>query len=389
MRISSRLSAKIILAMGVLATGLTASAASLNQTTDGFTYFNKPGADLKALNADIELCRNLAEPTVQPGEAAGEAATDPYISSGFWERMRNADAAQNRLGRTVNVENCMVARGWRVVAVDPALGADLAGRPWAARLAVIGPWVGAAAPPGVVSRAFVNDALDTRTEMFAPAHPRRQWLDVQPQPPPAPDFVRLDPDDPYANSTEPVAVHRVKPLRADRVRPPSGDSGLIVVSLAGDGGFRLVLERVDVHGQPVSDGEDAEITLAQSQPDAVGPVRIYAVPAGHWRIAGMAYGPYLVNFCLGAPDFYLAPGAVLYAGAFDPAAPTLALNMDMAASRAAFPAGSRLAEALRPADWRNGSVGRCRGAYIYALEFPGRPFAEAYHMGSIAQMAAP
>jgi hypothetical protein len=366
-----------------------ASAASLNRTSDGYTYFNKPGADLKAHDDDVALCRRLIGSTVQPGLAAAEAATDPYNSAGFWERMENAKPALNRLGRQVNLENCMVARGWRVVALEAAEGMALAARDRAGRLGVISPWIGAAAPQGAVVRVFGNDTLQSATLAFAAAEPVGQSLDVEPEPPPTPQFVQLDPDDPNANTTEPVGVRRVKPLRADQIRAPSSDTGLIVVSLAGAGSFRLVLERIDTQGLPASDGEAAEITLAQVQPDATGPLRVYAVPAGHWRIAAMAQGPYLVNFCLGAPNFYLAPSQVIYAGAFDPAAPSRAPDMDLAAGRAAFPQGSRLAEALRPADWRNGSVGRCRGAYIYALEFPGRPFAENYHMGSMAQTGAP
>ena len=382
MRIARRLALSATIAWAVAA---PAVAASLNKTSDGYTYFNRPGGDLKVHDADVALCRRLATPTVQPGVAAAEAATDPYVSSGYWERMENADPVQNRVGRAVNLENCMVAKGWRVIAVDPAQGAGLAEHDRAARLSVIGPWIGADSPPGVVVRTFADDALQAATPMFAMAEVSGQRLDVDPEPPPTPQFVQLDPDDPYASSTTPVVIHRVKPLRADRVRAPNADRGLIVISLTGGGGFRMLLERVDPQGRLASDGHDAEITVAQSQPDATGPVRVYAVPTGHWRIAAMAQGPYLVNFCLGAPDFYLAPSQVVYAGAFDLAAPARAPNMDLATGKAAFPQGSRLAEALRPADWRNGSVGRCRGAYIYALEFPGRLFAEDYHMGSMAQ----
>jgi len=372
-----------------LAGSALAEPTSLNETFAGYTYFYKPGATMRTHDADVAVCQMLALPTVQPGRAAAEAATDPYSSAGFWERMENAGQAQSRLGRDVNLENCMVAKGWRVVSVDPASGAALLAESRSDRLAKIAGWVGDEAPHGVVVRTFDNEALYAATPVFAAAQPRGQRLDVDPESPPTPQFVQLDPDDPTANSTEPYSVHRVKPLRPETIRPPGPDSGLIAISMGGSGSFRLVFERVDAHGRQVSDGETDDFTVAQSQPDTAGQVRVYAVPAGHWRIAAMAQGPYLVNFCLGAPDFYLAPSQVIYAGAFDPLAPTRAPNMDLAAGKAAFPQGSRLAETLRPADWRNGSVGRCRGAYLYALEFPGRPFAEDYHMGSMAQTSAP
>ena len=69
---------------GVLTATSALAGQSLNQTTPGYTYFNKPGADFAAHEAAIGRCRNLAAPTTQPGDAASEAATDPHDSTGYW-----------------------------------------------------------------------------------------------------------------------------------------------------------------------------------------------------------------------------------------------------------------------------------------------------------------
>jgi len=376
-------------AIGLLAAPTVTVAASLNQSASaGYTYFYRPGASMRTHDEDVTTCRTLSSATVQPGHAAYLATTDPYASSGFWERMQNAGQSENRLGREVNLDNCMVVKGWRIVAVDVATGTALAAQSRARRLAEIAGWVGAEQPHGVIVRRFDNEALDTATSMFTAASPQSQRLDVDPLPPSTADFVRLDPDDPTATSTAPYAIPRPKPLRSEPVRPPSSTSGLIAIALLGSGsdigGFRLVFERVDAKGAPFDDKKTAEFTVAQSQLKTAGPLRIFAVPAGHWRIAAVAQGPYMVNFCFGAPAFYVAPGAVVYAGAFDPHAPSRSPVMDLAAARAALSPDSPVAAMMRPADWRNGSVGRCRGAYIYALEFPGRPFVDDYHLGSLA-----
>jgi len=373
-------------AMGVLA---FAEPIGLNQTSAGYTYFYRPGADMRAHDADVALCRTLAIPTVQPGRAAWAALADPYNSDGYWERMQNADQSENRLGREVNLENCMVAKGWRVVAADPAKGAAMLSESRAARLAEIASWVGDTQPHGVIVRSFDNEALNATTPVFAFAAPRGRPLDVDPLPPATEDFVRLDPDDPGASTTTPLSVSRLKPAAPESLRLPGQNSGVVAIALRGHGRFRLVFERVDAEGRPPSDRAIADFTVAQAQIDATGPVRFFKAPPGHWRIAGMAQGPYLLNLCMGAPAFYLAPGAVVYAGAFDPDAPSRAPDMSLAAPRAALPPGSPLSNAIQPADWRNGSVGRCRGAYIYALEFPGRPFVDGYRLGSLATATAP
>jgi hypothetical protein len=100
----------------------------------------------------------------------------------------------------------------------------------------------------------------------------------------------------------------------------------------------------------------------------------------------MSAGLFTVSLCLGAPSFEVAAGEVVYAGSFDPASATNNIGPEMTLEpyRAVFPALSGLGEKMRPASYVNGSTGQCHGAYMYALETVGRPFAEGYALGSKA-----
>jgi len=376
---------------GVLFATPALAGATLNQSTPGYTYFNKPGADLAAHAKAIDRCRDLAEATNQAGDAAAKAATDPHDSTGYWSREHNAGREDNHQGHLVNLENCMVVFGWRVVVLDPAQGQRLASESLAVRARQLADWVGADTPPGVVVRRFANDALDGSPDSFGFAVPRGTLLSIDDLAEPPEPGPHLDPDDPTASSSAPYAKRKLTPLGRDHLMSLRGDSGLVVVGLAGAGSFRLIFERVDADGQPPRDSKGADLTVAQPTTggDVGGGAGVYAVPEGRWRLAAIARGRYSINFCLGAPSFSVANGQVVFAGQFDPASGVLAPTMNPEMALEALPAGSPLRQRLRPADWVNGSTGQCRGAYIYALEFPGRPFEGGYHLGSMAQPSAP
>src|SRR5437868_882932 len=114
---------------GAFAVAATPSfAAGITQTSDGFTYFYKTGAGLAAHDTAVLECRTVSErlhqpahptpgmgvsiPNVSPLAAGLGGAIGMMIVAGVEQKM--ADAR----GHPVNLENCMVARGWQVVAVD-------------------------------------------------------------------------------------------------------------------------------------------------------------------------------------------------------------------------------------------------------------------------------
>ena len=282
----------------------------------------------------------------------------------------------------------MVALGWRVVVLDQAQGQALAGARRAAREDRLADWVGADAPPGVVARRFSNDLFDASRDSFSFAVPRGTSLSTGTLVEPPEPGPHLDPDDPTASSTAPFGKRRLMPLTRDRLMSPHGEGGLVVVNLVGGGDFRLIFERVAPDGRPSQYDGVADFTVAQAPAaSGVGVISgVYAVPEGRWRLAAIARGRYAINFCFGAPSFGVSDGQVVFAGQFDPASGELAPKMNRELGLEALPAGSPLREKLRSADWVNGSVGQCRGAYIYALELPGRPFEDGYRLGSLASI---
>jgi len=134
-----------------LAAFLAATAASpaladgkLNETSAGYTYFNRAGADLDSHDADVKACRTLAGTTYQPMPQTTVVATGGiYGAIGVAIGEAIVAAIQNHRGHLVNVENCMVVKGWRVVALDPAEGEALAGQDKKSRTAKVRDWVGA------------------------------------------------------------------------------------------------------------------------------------------------------------------------------------------------------------------------------------------------------
>ena len=67
MKIPFWLTASVVIAIAIaIAAAAPASAGSLNQTSAGYTYFNKPGADPAHYDSDLADCRLFAGTTVQP-----------------------------------------------------------------------------------------------------------------------------------------------------------------------------------------------------------------------------------------------------------------------------------------------------------------------------------
>jgi hypothetical protein len=184
------------------------------------------------------------------------------------------------------------------------------------------------------------------------------------------------------------------PLKAEQLGEIPADSALIVVNVQGTGAFSVTFERQgpDAKTPARADGRPGSFLAAQpvkataTAGGAQGTTLVFAVPPGRWKIAHMSAGLFTVSLCLGAPSFEVAAGDVVYAGSFDPASATNNIGPEMTLEpyRAVFPALSGLGEKMRPASYVNGATGQCYGAYMYALEANGRPFAEGYALGSRA-----
>jgi hypothetical protein len=157
------------------------AASDLTRTSEGFTYFNKAGADLATHDAAVRECRVIAEKLHQPGPMMPSTTVfvppggSPLAAGvggaiGMAIAMAIEQAVADHKGQPVNVENCMVVKGWRVVALEEAEGKAFPTLKKDAQASRLSQWIGAAEPHGKVVRSFANDAAAAdQHQLFSPA----------------------------------------------------------------------------------------------------------------------------------------------------------------------------------------------------------------------------
>jgi hypothetical protein len=381
----------------VLVAGSATQAAELSKTSDGYTYFNLVGATQDQHDSDLRDCRIKAGQMHQPARQA------PVVVGGGLAGVLGAAIGeaivmqmQESGSRPVNIENCMVAKGWRVVSLDAKTGEEIAGLNSSAKTARMTPMIGEAVPAGTVVRTFDNDATRAKSSaMFLPGRKTVKAMlsmDAMRDAPPPPK--RQAPELPEMAKT----ARPPSPLKPEDLGEIPKDSGLVVVNLQNSESLSLVFERVgkDIDSPAWLDGHPGQFTvswprkLITTAGAAPGSTQVFALPAGRWRLQSIVGGGYQVSFCLGAPAFDLAVGDVVFAGAFDPkaAGDRLGPDLQVDAYRSVFPALSGLGDRMKPAIYTNGSIGTCQGAYLYAFEVAGRPFETGYAFGSARSVAA-
>jgi hypothetical protein len=381
---------KILLAALLAAAATPAFAADLTKTSAGYTYFNMPGADLAAHDAAVRDCRVISRGVYQPNTQPAVYA--PGLAGAIGAAIAQAiiQAVIEAKAKPIYLENCMVVKGWRVVALDPVAGDAIDKLDDAAKAARMAPLVGAEQPEGVVVRVFANDAARQTTGMFTPAAnlaKARLSVDAMGKPP------EEDKSKPAPGPKMKRTARPPKPLKAEQLGGIPADSALIVVNVRGVGALSVQFIRIgpDNNTPAWVDGRPAEITAAQAYKATAtaggpnGTTVVFAVPPGRWRLDAFTAGLFRMDFCMGAPAFDVAVGEVVYAGTFDPASDSLLPSNLIDDAKAVFPAGSGLAEKVRPASYINGNTSKCYGAFAYALEVPGQPFADGYRMGTLAQ----
>jgi len=401
----------MLMTAALCAAGTPALAGDLTRTSDGYTYFHRPGADLAIHDADVLQCRTLAGRLHQPIASPGATVVSPAGTSaaaagvGAAIGIAIAMAIQQKIadgkGNPVNIENCMVVHGWQVVALDEVEGKPLAEADAKAKRAQLAQWVGAAEPHGKVVRAFSNEvaSADSKQQLFSLATKSGVSLST--------DVVAKPSGKAKTPTATPAAyLPQPKPAKAPRMaksaRPPKplaeadlggvpADSGLVAVSVNGDAEISLTLERMgpDAATPAWVDGRPATLTVARPKQEfaksgaVAGTTQVFAASPGRWRVASVTVDGVELSFCLGGPAFELAAGEVMYAGAFRP--DRVSPDMDLAPAKAAFPALSPLGEQVKAAAWINGAQGQCSGVYAYVLELPDRPFLDGYALGGRAR----
>jgi hypothetical protein len=365
----------VALAAAIAALSLAAApadAVDLTRASEGYTYFNRPGADMTAVHRELKVCIAVIVPFARDAPSSYGpigGAIGAIMSGGVRGAM---DAAA--------LENCMVVRGWRVVRLGDTEGAALARLDRASLAGQLSAWVGLDVPHGQVLRRWENDAARPDTiKTSMPGMTSRPSLSLLS----APETL-ADPPPPL-NSAPPGNnkgfIFRAAEPESLGVIPPG--SGLLVVTVkntAPKATAYLRLQRLSPDPkQPIwaTDKEPYALTMVVPKKMPAGPAgsltKAYVVPAGRWALAGVSD---LLNFCMGAPFFTVKAGDVIHIGSIDFGVDGLPIDPDPAPAVAHL-ARSPLRDRVQPAAWRNGATFPC-GGYEYALEYPQLPYEPGY-----------
>lgn len=350
--------------------GLALSAAALNvcaqsrpdrvmlsEPVQGYAYYNRPGATLEQHDAEFRDC--LMATNVRPNNSA---PTPSIAMQLVWGGVIQA------IG-TSAVKNCMIAGGWRVFQLPEAEGRTVSRLPDADFTARFALMVGAATPPGVLARAWENQAARP-ARYHTPSRPRaqsRHQLSAR--------SFRLSGLEVQLRTADEAVGPRTTAIRGvplDRAASPGPGNALIILRATGSRnmGFARTLETGGLNTIGISGSRE-------------GVWQAFEVPAGRWRITHTSW----MNHCLGSPAFDVAAGEVVYAGAFDLAGEALGPTLDPGALSGRLDAA--LSERLRAARYQNGSTVPCAyGGGIYPLEIEGAPFEPGYRWGSRASGGA-
>lgn len=356
-----------------------AEPLKLSTTSDGYTYFNRAGADVEQHNAELLWCLGQAARVVSVDEMLN--GSNVGIVGGL------VVYAMSRGVRPAAIENCMVVRGWRVVRVSDDEGRALKTRDLPEIKAQIAEWIGAETPHGQIVRAWSNAAADAATDRFElrPASTGHTSLSVA--------SLGSDLGARPSNVTPPV-YRDARRVKQNRIVPPPPGKSLIVAMVRGlsfRNGIGVTLLRFNPDDEslaPSASRDDANAipvgqSLIANNPE--GNWMAFTVPAGHWRISAMGGLPAL-SLCMGAPAFEAREGEVIFAGIFDMGG-VLGPDLNLEPARQ-WLAATPVASSIQPAQYSNGWTFDCGFNAIYALEIEGAPFKEGYEWGSMARSAA-
>jgi hypothetical protein len=391
--------ALVAIAMGCAGPSAAQPAAGrvdLATMTLGYTYYNRPGADIQVHNEAVNACWAQAAQT-----RSWDERNDPVnagVLSGVLSGAFGGAFHRGVVGAAL--ENCMVVRGWRVVSVPPDEGADLAKLSPDALQARLSAWVGLKDPHGESVRTWSNAAVEATTIRLAyrPAHTNDGQLsliaatghDL------AKSHREVEAPAATASTTPAIAAPRKTPdadrpqgpLKANALGTALPGKGIIIVRVKGltmGNGLGVMFSRIPPQSDP---GEPPQSVSAFDNPiyqNRDGAWRAFAVQAGRWMVFDIFSDRGGLGFCLGAPSFEVKPGAVIYLGTFD-LKDQLGPDLDLAAVRT-WLAGQPQADLVKAADYTNGATRECNGGLsgIYALEFKGAPFAPSYAWGGMAR----
>lgn len=368
---------------------------SFGRIHPGYSYFNKPGADLELHDRDVAACMeqvatlNLSVRSLQGG-----------LLPALWAAAAGASALDQSF--VVNIEHCMVVRGWRVAQLDLVEGAALAAGDSSVLRARLRALVGATAPGGIVRGGFGNELASGEIGLARPRDTEGKSLSIlallgREKPPESGNRLAIP--------TRPAKQARLyKTLKTvDEYNP---QKGYVIVHQKKSIRDALFLDTVDDTPE-----EKAGLIFVAGRPTAraitpdVSQSYLIEVPPGGYVLGGyraiVVGGPLsggggvevAVSTCLGAPSFVVKPGEIIDVGLFSASlyshgvyerGPKFLREESGTLSRQWLASRPALVKALRAPDWTNGEVRTCAGSYAYAMEIEGAPFKEGYSWGSKA-----
>ena len=126
----------------------TILAGTLDRASDGYVYFHRVGASMKAHDDAVDTCvvdaASMAEPYVPDFVVGGNAPPIDYLAAALAVPPIHG-AMQRHIDRRqflANVENCMVVEGWDVVRLPDAEGREISSLPQPDQAARLAAWVG-------------------------------------------------------------------------------------------------------------------------------------------------------------------------------------------------------------------------------------------------------
>lgn len=399
----------------------------LTKTSEGFHFFNKPGATIERHDEELIDCfqagRFLDQPKTTKG--GGSGGIIGAIATGIGSGM--SDARFNRRGIAANIENCMIVKGWRVIGVSDDVGERLDDLDDKDIRPEIIDWIGQENPDGVILRApFRNElnngdldidlaqkAGESSLSVRATIHIARDVIDryygLDDYPPTENPRFDRPLKEPKGSRSNRAAIIKLKKL-ADA----NPDSSYIVFRVSGfrNRGTRSGPEfiRLNEDGMDRANDKRAWKISASGRRSNFDSNRddgqfsmdfIAEIPSGEWALSAITREPVnglrslvrqttteniVASLCLGMPTFNVGPGEVIYAGHMQlPETGGFPLiTNDIENARSVLNANATLAARLKPAEYTNGARTACTGAFMFAYEVEEAPFRQAYVWGSKA-----
>lgn len=338
-------------------------------------FYNKPGATRADYDADWQTCRLIARGSRTPTGTATYVYNPAYVSPlaagiGAGIGAAIAGAIQEGEQRRANRRACLLIKGWRLVEPPKAESERLTALGDADRAAFFAEHVGAANVEGKITEITrFTQTDDPDLKLDAPlADPGVVWT---------------------GKKTDPAAVFA-----------PGAGEGVIVIgfrrtqaaSAGRSGGVELLRydrEKRDIVYQPrdakkKGDATTYKLSASSSDKKAGYEVQVYRITAGDYVMNAMTVGPAvpITTNCFGAPTFHVGAGEVIYIGDFIPFINAKLSNGTKysALNYVRFPDDARrtlatrqpaLAEAMKPAEMRNGATYACAGQTMSRWDLAG------------------